>query len=449
MQIASPESKVGLFTISALIALIAIFLWLNGVQILQPGQQLEAIFDRIEGLRPGAPVKYIGVDVGRVTKIYFEDQKVVVGFRITSDLKLPETVEAQIASAGVVGDKYLELVFKPEAVREGDRIYGKSPASMEDFYASATEIMNSLKKITNSLSEMLGDKELASYLKDTIVRVDHLATTLDRIAVNGEPQIYAILENMNKTSSRLAEAGLTTTRLLSQIDNNGQTAADLRETLEHIKKISENLDRFSKILADNDSNIGTLIDDAHRTMQSIDQAAKTIDQAVKSFTQDGGELGNLRQTLDRAGTAVQKVDAYVKKLEQLSISQGIGAGYREPDGFTVDYGITARFNEQSTLEFRYEGIGEENLASLQLSTALKNPAYRGRAGLYKNEFGVGLDYTVKPNLTLGLSAWDTESPKLGLTSQWRLTDDWSLKLSTSSDVETHAHSWDITGWFKF
>lgn len=449
MQIVTTETKVGLFTVSAAIVLIALFLWLNGSQLLQQGSETEAIFDRIEGLRPGAPVKYIGVDVGRVTKIYFENQKVIVVFRIKSQINLPETVEATIASAGVVGDKYLELISDPEAARIGGRIPGKSPASMEEFYDSAAEVLSSIKKITNSLSELLGDKELAGSLKDSLIRVNHLAATLDRMAANSEPRLYALLDNINRASTQLAEAGVTVNRLLNQIDDNGQTAADLRETLNHIRKVSENLDRFTKVLAENDTNINDLIKDADQTMHSINQAAQTIDHAVKSFTEDGGDVAGIRQMLDQAGDAAEKVDAYVSKLEQINVSQHIGTGYRDPEGLTVDYALTAHFNERNAMEFSFEGIGEANLASLQFSTPMANPVYRARAGLYKNEFGIGLDYLPNSRLSLGVSAWNTESLNLGLTTHWKLGEEWSLKLSTSTNIDSHEGTWDITGWYRF
>ncbi len=446
---ASTETKVGLFAIIAIIAMVSLFMWLNGTELFKNGPEMEAVFDRIEGLRPGATVKYAGVDIGRVTRIYFDGQSVVVAFRITAKVELPEAIEAGIASTGVVGDKHLELHPATGINRADNRIPGKSPASMEELYASAGEILESIKNLTATLNTLLGDKELAASLKDTVIRVNRLAVTLERMAAQSEPKVYELLTNINLVSSRLAEAGMTANRLLTQIDNNGQTAVDIQETLTYIKSVSANLNRFSKFLADNDSKIELLMDDAHRTMESINQAAQTIDQAVKDFV-NNNDLSQLQQTLNQAGVAAQKVDEYVKKLENINITQSIGASYQTEKKIGVDYSLQVRFNEKNSLLFTYEDIGDENLGSFQMATVLPNSAYQGRAGLFRNKFGLGLDYR-RPDSkwTLGFDAWNVDSLNLGLSTRWQPSDRWSILLSTETNLDTHKESWNIEWWYHF
>ncbi|HPT86701.1 MAG TPA: MlaD family protein [Bacillota bacterium] len=448
MHMVSTETKVGLFAITAIIAMVSLFMWLNSTELFKSGPEMEAAFERIEGLRPGAPVKYAGVDVGRVTRIYFDRQSVIVVFRMNTKVELPQDIEAGIASTGVVGDKHLELRPATREKRPDNRIPGKSPASMEELYTSAAEILESVKHLTASLNTLLGDKEVATSLKNTIIRIDRLTMALERVAAQSEPKIHELLNNINLASSRLAEAGLTANRLLSQIDNNGQTAADIREALAHIKSVSANLDRFSKFLADNDSKIELLMDDAHRTMESINQAAQTIDEAVKEFS-NNNDLSQLQQTLTQAGEAAQKVDEYVKKLESIKISQGIGAGYQRKKQIGVDYSLQVKFNEKNSLLFAFEDIGDQNLGSVQMTTVLPNGSYQGRAGLFRNKFGLGLDYRPNSKWSLGLDAWNVDSPNVGLSTRWKPTDQWSLQLSTETNLDTHKDSWSIEWWYHF
>lgn len=449
MYMASPETKVGLFAIAAIVAMVSLFMWLNGTELVQNGPEMEAAFERIEGLRPGAPVKYAGVDVGRVTRIYFDHQSVIVVFRINTKVELPQAIEAGIASAGVVGDKYLELhPTTIENKRTDDRIAGKSPASMEELYTSAGEILESIKNITASLNTLLGDKELTASLKDTVARIQRLSATLERMAVQSEPQVYELFKNINLASSRLAEAGSTANRLLNQIDNNGKTVADIQETLSYVKSVSANLNRFSQFLANNESKITLLMDDAHQTMESINQAAQTIDKAVKNFS-DNGDLSQIQQSLTQAGEAAQKVDEYVKKLESINITQSIGAGYHKQKEIGVDYSLQVKFNEKDSLLFTYEDIGDHNLGSFQMATAFPNRAYQGRAGLFRNKFGIGLDYRPTSKWSLGFDAWNVDSLNLGLSSRWKPTDRWSMLLSTETNLDTHKESWSIEWWYHF
>lgn len=452
MTSSNPEVKVGLLVASALLALSALFFWLNGIRWFQDGNQLEAIFERVEGLRPGSPVKYNGVDVGRITKMYFEDQKVIVAFEIDGELKLPEGVKASIASAGVVGDKYLEL--RPaNLARNGGRIQGISPQSMEEFSASAETILDALSSVATSLNNLLGDQTLTTSLKDTMTRLNHLASTLERLAVTSEPKIYQLFESINLAVNRLSEASLTANRLLGQLD--GPAMADIQATLAHLNSISNNLDRLSQILAENDTQIVTLLDDAHETMTSISQVTQTIDAALKNLVpdndadQDSQDTGKLKETLSNAGKAVQKFDSLMKKLEKIRVSQSVAAGYHEQRQLGVDYAFNLQLDETRGLFFHYEDIGGANLATFQINANLADSNYWGRAGLFKNEFGLGLDYVIGSRVSVGLNAWDTDSVNLGLFSDFRLSDHWSLSVSTATNLDSEENEWEFKGWYRF
>ena len=219
------------------------------------------------------------------------------------------------------------------------------------------------------------------------------------------------------------------------------------ETLDHIKKISINLEKFSNIIATKEPEMDMLIGDAHQTMQSINQAAQTVDKALKDLGTEGGNLGELKETLDQAGQAAQKVDDYVTRLEQISFHTALGAGYANSDDLTVDYLLNIKLNERNSLIFRLEDIGQQNLATFQWG--IKKENLLGRAGIYRNEFGLGLDYPLSPKTTLGLDLWNTESPNFGLTSNWILPKDWSMSLSTSTNIETNENYWSLEWWHHF
>jgi len=450
MLLAKPETKVGLFSLTALVVLISLFFWLNKTELFNRGAEIEAAFDRIEGLRPGAPVKYIGVDVGRVSKIYFELQKVIVVIRLQPDFEIPRTTKAIIASAGVVGDKYLELIpLKPGETDGpgGDRIKGEAPTSLDEFYASAYEIMTSVKQIVNSLNEILSDREVTDSLKNAIIRINRITATLDRLTVDSEPQIAELLRNMNLAALKIAKITADADRMLTRFDNDGETIANLQQALRHINKISANLDQFSEIVSAKGSDIGLLIDDARRTMQSIDQAAQTVNQVINDLNSDESGISDVKETLEQAGAAAQKVDDYVQRLERIKISSGLGVGYDHHEDLTVDYALNLNLSERDSILFQIENIGPDSLTSLQLGA--KNQSLLGRAGLYRNEFGLGLNYWVTPQFILGGDLWDTDSPNFGLTAAWRMTDQWSLFFSGSSNLEEPDYNWSLKWWYSF
>ncbi len=446
MQIHSPETKVGLFSLFALLALFAIFYWLNGSKLFQSGYELEAIFDRIEDLRPGAPVKLHGVDVGRISRVYFEDYKVIVAMRIRPQFDIPRNTKAVIASAGVVGDKYLELILlKPgEPVGPGNRIKGQSPYTMDQFYTTALEVIDSIKEIADSVKQLTNEQSI-NYLNDSIARIDRITAGLEKLT--GGPETQQLIRNLALATSELAQASSTANRFLAQVDANGDTASELKRTLANAEKITANLDKFATMMANNGPEVELLIKDARQTLQTINKAVENINQAVEGLTSDAGDPSQVRLNIKAAAEAAGKLSEYAETLEGLKIKNNVGAGHQDQTGLIVNYRLDVDLNEKKMFLIGVEDIGEANLASFQWG--IKSPNTLSRFGLYRNEVGLGLDYLPTPKITLGVDVWDTKSANVGLSSSYRFHEDWSVKFSTSKNFDTTDENWTVECWRKF
>lgn len=446
MVINSPETKVGLFTLAALFILGGVFFWLNGLELFQPGYELEAVFDRIEDLRPGAPVKLQGVDVGRISRIYFENYKVIVEMRIRPQFEIPRNVVAIIATAGVVGDKYLELILLEPGETPGDetRIKGKNPHTMDQFYETASEVINSIKQIAESVEALTADREMHRHLKSSLARFDRISKNLE--SITGSPEMLQIIQKAALAMEQLNRATIIANRFLEQIEANGETAADIKETLANAEKISANLDQFTALMVKNGPELELLIKDARQTLQTINQAVVKINEALEglSGTEDPSQV---KQSIKAAVEAAGKISKYVEAFEELKIENKVGAGHRDPTGLIVNYQMDINLNRERKLLLGVEDIGAANLASLQVG--LKYPSALGRFGLYRNEVGLGLDYLPTPNLTLGVDLWDTESTNIGLSSSYQFNEDWAVKFSASQNFDTTDRTWAVECWRKF
>jgi phospholipid/cholesterol/gamma-HCH transport system substrate-binding protein len=75
------------------------------------GYQLNAKFDRIDGLNVGADVRLAGVKVGTVDEERIDPQSylAVVSLTVRDDVKLPKDTAAIITSESLLGGKYLSL----------------------------------------------------------------------------------------------------------------------------------------------------------------------------------------------------------------------------------------------------------------------------------------------------------------------------------------------------
>ncbi len=446
MQLNSPETKVGLFSLAALFMLFAVFYWLNGSKFFQKGYELEAVFERIEDLRPGAPVKLQGVDVGRISRVYFEDYQVIVAMRIRPQYDIPRNTKAVIASAGVVGDKYLELIIvkSKETGGPGNRIKGQSPYSMDQFYETAYAVVDSIKEIADSV-KMLTNEQSINYLNNSIARIDRITANLDKLT--GGPEVRQLVQNLTLAASELNQASVTANRFLTQIDANGNTAAELHRTLANAEKIAENLDKFTAMMAENSPEVELLVKDARQTLQTINKAVENINQALEGLTSDGEEQpqtkANLKAVLDAAG----KLSKYASALEDFTINNNVGAGHHDQTGLIFNYRMDVDLNKKDMIQIGVEDIGAANLTSFQWGVKSSNTL--SRFGLYRNEVGLGLDYLPTSKLSFGVDLWDAESANVGLSSAYHLSEDWSVKFSASKNIDTADQSWTVECWRKF
>ncbi|MGE5607352.1 MAG: MlaD family protein [Bacteroidota bacterium] len=446
MQLNSPETKVGLFSLAALFILFAIFYWLNGSKFLQKGYELEAEFERIEDLRPGAPVKLQGVDVGRISRIYFDDYQVIVVMRIRPQYTIPRNTKAVIASAGVVGDKYLELIIVKSNITKvsGDRIMGQSPYSMDQLYETASDVIDTIKEIADSV-KLLTNEESLNYLNNSIARIDQITASLEQLT--GSPEVQRLVQNLTSAASELAQASNTANRFLTQLDAKGETALELQKTLANAEKISVNLEKFTAMMAENSPEVELLIKDARQTIQTINKAVENINRAIEGLTSNDGEPSQVKQNIKAAAEAAGKLSQYVAALEDFKIDNNVGAGHQDETGLIVNYRMDVNLNKKNKFLIGVEDIGAENLTSFQWG--VKSPNTLSRFGLYRNEVGLGLDYLPTSKLSFGVDLWDTKSANVGLASAYRFNEDWSVKFSASRNIETTAQSWTVECWRKF
>ena len=117
---------VGLFVLAGFAAIAYLSLSVGGFNYEGPGGlRLYAKFDEISGLKLRAPVVIAGVKVGQVTGISLDEtHRARTDMEVDATLALPADTTASMVTAGLLGDKYVNL--KPggedQLLKDGEEI---------------------------------------------------------------------------------------------------------------------------------------------------------------------------------------------------------------------------------------------------------------------------------------------------------------------------------------
>ncbi|MEK8045426.1 outer membrane lipid asymmetry maintenance protein MlaD [Ideonella margarita] len=109
----SIEIFVGLFVVLGALGLVFLAMKAANLASFASGDayQLKARFDNIGGLKPRAPIRAAGVNVGRVVSISLDPQTYqgVVTLEISKTVEFPRDSSAKILTAGLLGDQYIGI----------------------------------------------------------------------------------------------------------------------------------------------------------------------------------------------------------------------------------------------------------------------------------------------------------------------------------------------------
>ncbi len=132
------EFIVGLFVIAGIVSFGWLSIKLGDIDFIKKDNyDLTARFTSISGLKEGAVVEIAGVRIGKVSKIKldYEDYEAVVHLAINGKVLIQEDSVASIRSAGLIGDKFVNITpgGSDETITPGDEIVEtESTISLEE-----------------------------------------------------------------------------------------------------------------------------------------------------------------------------------------------------------------------------------------------------------------------------------------------------------------------------
>ncbi len=192
------ELKVGAFVFCGLIILSIFILSIGKVKTWASGYRFNCVFNFVNGVKLGAPVRFSGVDVGEVKKIEFfkpsgeEKDKVKVICFVKNKIKIPVDSSIWVNTLGLLGEKYIEIMPGNDAknfVAHDQNIKGTDPMAMQE------------------IGEMA--KKIALDLDASLVKIKNGEGTVGKLIVNDSiyNNLDALTEDLKKNPWKLFYKG--------------------------------------------------------------------------------------------------------------------------------------------------------------------------------------------------------------------------------------------------
>ncbi len=262
MENKSHALMTGFFTIALLVATILVGTWLNRDRIAGVPYEIATKLS-VPGLNPEAPVRFRGLDVGKVVSIAFDPKvvgQILIRMKVQPDTPITQSTFATLSYQGVTGIAYVQL-------NDDDN----RPIKLE----SST---------------------------DNVGRIVLRPSLLDKLESHG----VAILEQTDELSKRFS-ALLTTVnqeRMLSAFDNLKKTSAEfeaipkeLEPTLKKLPAVAEEAQHTLAAFSTLSNNFNTLATKLQAADSPLNKIANAVDTAGTNFSAVAG--GVERESLPR------------------------------------------------------------------------------------------------------------------------------------------------------
>lgn len=310
-QLKWSQLKVGITVIVASLTLgFLLFLMSGTAGLFTPRITLKSYFDNAQGLRPGAPVRLSGVDIGNVTKISIVSDKdkqqtpVLVVMKVSTKygFSLRRDSVTSLETAGVLGETYLDIDSAQAVggpVQDGDTLPTQVHPDFNEVVRSSQSTLQNMDALLKRADRILAFAESG---KGSLGKLIYDPTLYNRFSVT-VADFQKIVEQIGNGEGSLG-------RLISRNDAYDKFIATLDKMNGVIDDMQQGKGTAGKFLKD-----PSLYNNANDTIANLKKVTDDINAGK-------GTLGKLTKDEELA----KKLDTTISKLSQLTSELEAGQG---------------------------------------------------------------------------------------------------------------------------
>lgn len=335
------ELKVGIVTVFAIVmATMLIFLLSGEGGFFWERYSLKTVFPDVAGMKPGAPVRVAGVEVGSVSEVQFVGDRVEVVMDIARDMqpRVTTTSTASLGSVSLLGEAAVDITASSGGTPIEEWGYipsGRAAGSLTDVTTRAavgveqlTTLLQDVRAGRGTIGRLITDDSLYREMNALVVAAEGVVQsvgrgrgTLGRLASDpaAAQALEASLQNFETITGRiragegslgkfltddaLAKSLSSTTSNLDtitgRISRGEGTAGALlqdRQLYDRLNSMSERLDKVMSGLEQGQGTAGQLLQD-RQLYENMNGAVGELRQLVRDIRADPRKFLNVRVSL--------------------------------------------------------------------------------------------------------------------------------------------------------
>ena len=276
MKNIATETKVGIFVLLGIVLLTYFTVRVGRITIREEGYRTHAYVESAAGLDKNSPVRIAGVEVGKVEAIKLEGLKAKVTMLLPFTVKLPLGSKAYVKSAGLLGEKYIEIVpgTGTEIIKaEGLVEEGGPSADVDRVLTQLSTVGGDIQRVTRSLSNVLGGeegersiREMVLGAKETMANLQHITESVNRGEgtlgkLVKDDRLYAEVKDTMANLKEVTQSIETGKGTLGKLVKDEALYEETKATMMEAKETLANLNKVSRQIESGEGTLGKLVKD--------------------------------------------------------------------------------------------------------------------------------------------------------------------------------------------
>lgn len=206
-------ARLGIFIFIGTVFLVLFILLLGNKESLFVSTiKVKTFFNRVEGLRKGAPVRLSGYDIGSVNDINLAQDttgRVEVSMRIDKSYVKFIRIDsrASIETEGLVGKMLVSITpgsQSKEIISEGGVLQALDPINVAEIFQETSAILANVKNFTKDFADIVFKINTGEGSIGKLVNDDQLYKSVNQVVLSANKSMNVITDRMNEISTMIS-----------------------------------------------------------------------------------------------------------------------------------------------------------------------------------------------------------------------------------------------------